>query len=188
MKDHSRDEAFPTQIQAPVCTRPTDIQNATFLERPYEDPKVADGTVDVDPLQDPTLDIVPGSMNPEVDFPPACQKHQGFDEGSMARRTLKGARKHRGMRRVTFATGPLGSVYATTDGHPPHEGEVARPVKKPDKDYRRPLTRAAVETLVELLGDSCVFSLRRLKMRAGMLPTERPQRPFAKSKRKKRNK
>lgn len=80
-------------------------------------------------------------------------------------------------RRVRFAPGPLPHY---DDGHPPHEGRLARAVRHLPPRYPMSLTKGSVLMLEQLLHEECSdvsLSVTRLKRRVGLLPAIRPPRP-----------
>jgi hypothetical protein len=82
-------------------------------------------------------------------------------------------------RRVSFARG---SLEGTADGHPEHEGELARPVRHLPQPYANDLTKGNVLMLEQLLREECSdcsASIARLKRRVGLMPLVRLPRPHA---------
>lgn len=79
---------------------------------------------------------------------------------------------------VRWAPGPdeIACKYNTHDGHPDHEGCVARQKRRKMTAYGIDLTPQSVKALELELGESCRASLDRLKRRVGLLPLrQRPQ-------------
>ena len=67
--------------------------------------------------------------------------------------------------RVRFAAGPVGDKYSTGDGHPDHEGRVARQRRSLGLSWGHDLTPSSVRSLEGELGEENRASLDRLKRR-----------------------
>ncbi|KAK9826097.1 hypothetical protein WJX81_002391 [Elliptochloris bilobata] len=87
-------------------------------------------------------------------------------------------------RRVRFAAGPLRAVYHTRDGHPDHEGQVARQRRELGATWPVDLTPGGVRMLEVELGSGYTWSLDRLKRRVGLLPPVKRPRTYATASRK----
>jgi hypothetical protein len=89
--------------------------------------------------------------------------------GRVAKKTRKNVR---------FAPGPLSEQYE--DGHPPHEGQVAMPVRRLPPQYPADFTKASIKELASTdFAQSCPDSLKRLMFKVGLVQHERPDRVFA---------
>ncbi|KAL4855809.1 hypothetical protein ACK3TF_003582 [Chlorella vulgaris] len=73
-------------------------------------------------------------------------------------------------RRVSFAQGPWAGKFQTCDGHPDHEGQLARQRRSAGSSWGRDLTPSAVRAVESELGEACRPSIDRLKRRVGLLP------------------
>ncbi|KAK9842185.1 hypothetical protein WJX84_009496 [Apatococcus fuscideae] len=82
-------------------------------------------------------------------------------------------------RRVTFAKGPFADRYGTQDGHARREGTTAPQRRQLGNPWPVDLTPANVRMLEAVLQDTCVWSLERLKRRAGVLPPIKRARKYA---------
>ena len=67
--------------------------------------------------------------------------------------------------RLHFAPGPWSGKFNTVDGHPNHEGVVARPKRSLSPRFPVPLTISMVQALEPEIGSICPHSLERLKRR-----------------------
>ena len=67
--------------------------------------------------------------------------------------------------RLHFAPGPWSGKFDTADGHPNHEGIVARPKRSLSPRFPVPLTISMVQALEPEIGSICPHSLERLKRR-----------------------
>ena len=67
--------------------------------------------------------------------------------------------------RLHFAPGPWSGKFNTADGHPNHEGIVARPKRSLSPRFPVPLTISMVQALEPEIGSICPHSLERLKRR-----------------------
>lgn len=68
-------------------------------------------------------------------------------------------------RRVSFAQGPWAGKFQTCDGHPDHEGQLARQRRSAGSSWGRDLTPSAVRAVESELGEACRPSIDRLKRR-----------------------
>ena len=68
-------------------------------------------------------------------------------------------------RKVSFAPGPWAGKFSTHDGHPDHEGQLARQRRSSGMGWGRDLTPSAVRAVEAELGEECRPSIDRLKRR-----------------------
>lgn len=68
-------------------------------------------------------------------------------------------------RRVSFAAGPWAEKFGTQDGHPDHEGQLARQRRNAGARWGADLTPSAVRAVEAELGEECRPSIDRLKRR-----------------------
>ena len=66
---------------------------------------------------------------------------------------------------VRFAPGPWSEKFDTQDGHPDHEGQLARQRRSSGQGWGRDLTPSAVRAVEAELGEACRPSIDRLKRR-----------------------
>ena len=66
---------------------------------------------------------------------------------------------------VRFAPGPWADKFRTHDGHPDHEGQLARQRRSMGAGWGRDLTPSAVRAVEAELGEACRPSIDRLKRR-----------------------
>lgn len=69
---------------------------------------------------------------------------------------------------VRFAPGPWADRFRTHDGHPDHEGQLARQRRSMGAGWGRDLTPSAVRAVEAELGEACRPSIDRLKRRCGL--------------------
>jgi hypothetical protein len=74
-------------------------------------------------------------------------------------------REERARRKVSFAPGPWADKFSTPDGHPDHEGQLARQRRSAGMGWGRDLTPSAVRAVEAELGEDCRPSIDRLKRR-----------------------
>ncbi|KAL4444686.1 hypothetical protein ABPG77_002503 [Micractinium sp. CCAP 211/92] len=79
-------------------------------------------------------------------------------------------------RRVSFAAGPWAEKFGTQDGHPDHEGQLARQRRNAGARWGADLTPSAVRAVEAELGEECRPSIDRLKRRVGLLPLRKRSR------------
>lgn len=91
---------------------------------------------------------------------------------------LGGRVQKKARKKVRFAPGPL--TDQSDDGHPPHEGEVAMPVRRLPPQYPADFTKSSIKDLASTdFAESCPDSLKRLMFKVGLVQHERPNRVYA---------
>lgn len=117
-------------------------------------------------LRGDTVHAAVGGVEQDGSRLPSGQPEQDKDGASSASPGRTGRRQRSKARtRVTFAGGPLGSVYGTQDGHPPAEGRVATSKRDLGGCPLEGFSAANIRTLAKLLGAECQPSIERLKRR-----------------------
>ena len=99
-------------------------------------------------------------------LPLSPQPQQQAQQGEAPRQQRRTAKC--GQHKVQFSQGPLEQKYGTQDGHPDHEGRLARQRRSLGLSWGHDLTPSSVRALEsgpDALGEECQPSLSRLKRR-----------------------
>ncbi|KAK9806609.1 hypothetical protein WJX73_009057 [Symbiochloris irregularis] len=128
-----------------------------------------------------TVCLLADSRHPAIPAAPsaATQIPPQLDRTDAARAVDVMAQQRGSRKRAHFAPGPWKDKFGTADGHPDHEGVVAKAARQCLPRYPVSLSAASVHALENELEGLCPWSIGRLKRRVGLLPVVKRERPFA---------